>query len=113
MRALPKEVVAMTPDYWLGRRVLVTGANGSIGGWLIETLIGHGAVVAAYDRSPDGALDLHPGLKDRIQLVLGELTDQPKLEAVLSRHRIQTLFHLGAQSNIGFAKLAPTATFDS
>ena len=69
------------PDraFWDGRRVLVTGPNGFIAAWLIETLLDHGAVVFGYDRSPVGTLDLHPGLRDHVELVIGDLTDQPKL----------------------------------
>ena len=65
--------------FWDGRRVLVTGPNGFIAAWLIETLVANGAVVIGYDRSPVGTLDLHPGLRDKVELVIGDLTDQPKL----------------------------------
>ena len=103
------------PDrhFWTGRRVLVTGPNGFIAAWLIETLVEYGAVVVGYDRSAVGTLDLHPGLRDKVELVIGDLTDQPKLERTLSEHGIQTLFHLAGQSSISLSKGSPIPAFES
>jgi CDP-glucose 4,6-dehydratase len=101
------------PHFWKGRRVLVTGASGFICAWLIEALLDLGAEVTGYDRSPVGALDLHPGLKDRIALVLGDLTDQPKIQAILAEREIQTLYHLAAQSSISLSRGSPVPAFES
>jgi CDP-glucose 4,6-dehydratase len=99
--------------FWDGRRVLVTGPNGFIAAWLIETLVDNGAVVIGYDRSPVGTLDLHPGLRDKVDLVIGDLTDQPKLEQTLAAHGVQTLFHLAGQSSISLSKGSPIPAFES
>jgi CDP-glucose 4,6-dehydratase len=101
------------PQFWNGRRVFVTGANGFIPAWLIETLLGYGAEVVGFDRSPTGALDIHPGVLEKITLALGDLTDQPKIEALLDTHQIQTLFHLAAQSSIAISKGSPVPAFES
>ena len=101
------------PHFWQGRRVLVTGPNGFIAAWLIETLLDAGAEVVGFDRSPAGTLDLHPGLRDRIELVIGDLTDQPKLEKALADHGIQTLYHLAAQSSISISSQSPIPAFES
>lgn len=103
----------MTSDFWRGRRVLITGGNGFIGAWLARTLIDLGAQIIVYDRSDSGALDLHDGLKAKVALVTGELTDQPKIEAALTDHRVNTLYHLGAQSSIAISRGSPTPAFDS
>jgi CDP-glucose 4,6-dehydratase len=103
----------MADEFWRGRRVLVTGANGFIGAWLARTLVGLGAVVTGYDKSERGALDLHEGLKGQMELVLGDLTDQPRLQATLAEREIQTLYHLGAQSNISIARGSPVPAFES
>jgi CDP-glucose 4,6-dehydratase len=100
-------------NFWDGRRVLVTGPNGFIAAWLIETLVDNGAVVVGYDRSPVGTLDLHPGLRDRVELVIGDLTDQPKLEKTLAEHGIRTLFHLAGQSSISLSRGSPVPAFES
>jgi CDP-glucose 4,6-dehydratase len=103
------------PDrtFWEGRRVLVTGPNGFIAAWLIETLVENGAQVVGYDRSPVGTLDLHPGLRDKVELVIGDLTDQAKIERTLADHDVQTLFHLAGQSSISLSKGSPIPAFES
>jgi CDP-glucose 4,6-dehydratase len=103
----------MANEFWRGRRVLITGANGFIGAWLAETLVGFGAEVTGYDKSERGALDLHEGLKGQIGLVLGDLTDGKRLENTLVEREIQTLYHLGAQSNISIARGSPVPAFES
>lgn len=103
------------PDrtFWTGRRVLVTGPNGFVAAWLIKALLDHGAEVYGYDRAPHGCLDLHPGLRERVQIKLGDLTDQPKIEALLAENGIQTLVHLAAQSSIAISKGSPIPAFES
>lgn len=101
------------PTFWQGRRVLVTGASGFISAWLIESLVSYGAVVTGYDRSAVGALDLHPGLAGKIDLVLGDLTDQPTIEGVLADRAIQVVYHLAAQSSIAISRGSPVPAFES
>jgi len=100
-------------DYYRGRRVLVTGANGFIGAWLIATLVDLGADVTGYDMAEEGSLGLHPGLRANIRLVLGKTTEQGLLEQVLDRHRVQSVFHLAANSNLSWAKRNPVPVFES
>ena len=103
----------MLEQTFQGRRVLVTGANGFIGAWLIRTLVDLGAEVTGYDMASEGALSLHPGLRERISLELGQTTDQHKVERVLADDRIDVVYHLAANSNLGWAKTNPVAVFDS
>jgi CDP-glucose 4,6-dehydratase len=103
----------MSDAFWQGRRVLITGVQGFIGAWLAADLAERGALVIGYDRAERGALDLHAGLRERMTLVLGELTDQARLQLALDDHRVQTLIHLAAQSNIGVAKGSPVPAFET
>ncbi len=103
----------MIAPFWPSRRVLITGANGFIAAWLAERLLGLGAQIIGFDRSERGALDLHPGLRDRVDLVLGDLTDGPKLEATLAARGIQTLYHLAAQSSIAISRGSPIPAFEA
>jgi CDP-glucose 4,6-dehydratase len=100
-------------DFWRGRRVFVTGANGFIAAWLIRDLVGRGARVVGFDRSDVGALDLHGDLKSRVDIVLGTLTDGPTIERTLREREIQTVYHLAAQSSISIAKGSPVPAFES
>src|SRR5215213_2193569 len=103
----------MFEEYYRGRRVLVTGANGFIGAWLVATLVDLGAEVTGYDLAEEGALSLHAGLRGRVGLVLGKTTEQDKLEQALRDGGVQTVFHLAANSNLGWAKSNPVPVFES
>ncbi len=90
-------------EFWRGRRVFVTGANGFIAAWLTRALVDKGARVTGYDRSDVGALDLHGDLKSKVALVLGDLTDGPLIVRTLREREIETVYHLAAQSSIAIA----------
>ena len=46
------EGVVMNPDFWRGKRVLVTGHTGFKGSWLALWLHEAGAIVAGYSLPP-------------------------------------------------------------
>ena len=103
----------MLEQYFNGRKVLVTGANGFIGAWLIDTLVDLGAQVYGYDMGQEGALSLHPGLRTKIQLAIGQTTNQAFVYEVLATYGIQTVYHLAANSNLGWARSHPVEVFES
>jgi nucleoside-diphosphate-sugar epimerase len=55
----------MTPDFYRGRRVLVTGANGFIGAYLCRRLAADGAQLFAMTRAQHGDLS-EPGVAERV-----------------------------------------------
>lgn len=105
-------------DAWLGeRRVLVTGAAGSIGSALAETL-------AALGRGRRGALlllDHHEhtlfalarqlgarGLE--AEYLLANVRDRRRLEAVFRRARPEVVLHLAALKHVPFGERFPEET---
>lgn len=103
----------MLDNYFRGRRVLVTGANGFIGAWLVATLVDLGAEVTGYDMADQGALSLHPGLREKIFLAIGQTTNQAWFREVLGERGIRTVYHLAANANLGWAKSNPVSVFES
>jgi CDP-glucose 4,6-dehydratase len=108
------EVAEGRKDFWKDRAVLVTGATGLLGSWLTPALIGRGATVVALVR--DGiprSLLVRDGWLDRIATVHGSLTDESLLRRTLAEYSIQTIFHLGAQTLVGVAKVDPVGTLET
>lgn len=99
---------------WEGRRVLVTGATGIIGAWLVKELVSEGVLVVALiqDTNPQSEL-YRSGYIQRVVVVNGALEDVWTLERAINLHEIDTVFHLGAQTIVGVAHRFPLPTFET
>jgi CDP-glucose 4,6-dehydratase len=104
----------MNTAFWLDQPVLVTGASGLVGGWLVRRLVEAGAAVVCLVRDwvPRCEL-LQSDLIDRVTLVRGDVCDQDLLERALGEHEIRTVFHLAAQTIVGIANRNPVSTFET
>lgn len=80
--------------FWQNKSVLVTGASGFLGGWLVRELLVRDAKIIALVRRhrPDAQLTL-AGLDARVKLVIGEVWDKELLEGVMVRERVDVVFH--------------------
>lgn len=101
-------------DFWLDRPVLVTGATGLVGGWLVARLADQGAniVCLVRDDVPDCAL-ARSGDINRVVVARGDVRDQALMERVLGEYEIDTVFHLAAQTIVGVANRNPVSTLDT
>jgi nucleoside-diphosphate-sugar epimerase len=91
---------------WQGRRTVVTGAGGFIGGHLTVALNSAGARVRAFcrynSRGDRGALDwFGPGDTDGVEVLHGDLRDPESVRGALDG--ADTVFHLGAQIAIPYS----------
>lgn len=104
----------MSDQFWKGRSVLVTGATGLLGSWLVPELARRGAEVVALvrDAVPSSKL-VADGWLDRVASVRGGLTDAELLRRAMAEYEVKTVFHLGAQTLVGVAKQDPTSTLDA
>ena len=98
-----------------GRRVLVTGAGGFIGGHLVERLVHEGAAVRALarynSRNERGTLDwLDPDIVAEVDVVLGELRDIESVSAAVAGTEV--VLHLGAQIAIPYSYVNPRDFFE-
>jgi CDP-glucose 4,6-dehydratase len=104
----------VTPGFWRDRRVLVTGATGIVGSWLVRGLLEHGALVVALVRDADPQSELYRGGDiSRISVANGCLEDFKTLERTVNEHEVETVFHLAAQPLVGVAHRYPLHTFES
>jgi CDP-glucose 4,6-dehydratase len=108
------EGLAVNGDAWVDRRVLVTGATGMVGSWLVKELLHRGAYVVAL------VLDLDPQSElvrsrdvERCAVVNGALEHIEIIERAVTVHEVDTVFHLGAQTLVGVAHRAPLGTWEA
>ena len=100
--------------FWPDRRVLVTGASGLLGSWLVRELLERQASVVALVRDDVWKAEFFAsGLAGRVDCVRGELIDSYLLGRALNEYAVQTVFHLGAQAIVGVANRNPVSTFES
>jgi CDP-glucose 4,6-dehydratase len=101
-------------SFWRDRPVLVTGATGLVGGWLVRRLVATGAdiVCLVRDQVPNSEL-YRSRLVDRVRIVAGDLCDQALVERALGEYEIDTVFHLAAQTIVTIANRNPVSTFES
>jgi CDP-glucose 4,6-dehydratase len=97
-----------------GRSVLVTGAYGLLGSWLVKALLEHGARVVALrrDEPPVSALEVMK-LDLRIDVVHGDVTSDGLVARVINEYEIDSVFHLAAQTVVGNAGRAPVPTLET
>lgn len=93
--------------------MLVTGATGLLGGWLVKSLLGAGAIVVVPIRNrTSSSIVVREGLLDQCIIIDGEFTDAALIRSVLEKHTPQTVFHLAAQTQVGTAWQDPVSTFE-
>lgn len=101
-------------DFWRDRPVLVTGATGLLGGWIVKALAELGADVVCLVRDwvPQSEV-VRAGVLERVKVARGDVRDQAVLERVLNEFEIQTVLHLAAQTIVGTANRNPVSTFET
>jgi CDP-glucose 4,6-dehydratase len=95
-------------------RALVTGAHGFAGSWLTKALVEEGATAIALDRGEPAisGLALH-GIESEVAEVRGDLRDAELVSRTISTHRVDSVFHLAAQTIVGAASASPVPTFET
>lgn len=107
-------VEGMKNGFWRDRAVLVTGATGMLGSWLVRRVLGQSASVVCLVRDwvPQSEL-ARTGLIEEVTVVRGEIEDRDLLERTLGEYEIETVFHLAAQTIVTIANRNPISTFES
>jgi len=89
-----------------GRRILVTGAGGSIGTELCSQVAAFApTTLVLFDHAENGLFHLTNTLADRghtqgIHAVVGDVTDRARVEQILEQHRIEIVFHAAAHKHV-------------
>lgn len=101
-------------SFWQDRAVLVTGATGLLGSWLVSRLLDAGANVACLVRDwvPQSELVRSRRIA-QVNVVRGDITDRELLERALGEYEVEVVFHLAAQTIVGIANRNPVSTFSA
>lgn len=107
------EGLAMTPGFWRGKRVLITGHTGFKGVWATQLLARLGSEVHGVALAPDGDLSLFEMLGERnlVSSTIGDITDQDVASRVISKSSPQIVLHMAAQSLVRRSYRSPVETF--
>ena len=97
-----------------GRSILVTGAYGLLGSWLVKELLEGGArvCVVRFDRPARSAL-VSMGLEGELGVIDGDIRTDGLVARVLAEYAVDSVFHLAAQTIVPTANHAPISTFDT
>jgi len=108
------EGLGVTPSFWQGRRVFLTGHTGFKGAWAAAWLSRLGAEVTGFAHAPETEPNLWlllglPGVRS----VIADLNDRAALDRALASARPEVILHFAAQALVRRSYRNPVETFAS
>lgn len=107
-------VAKVEPEFWRGRRVLLTGHTGFKGGWLAIWLARMGAKVTGVALPPDmqpnlfESADIQRNISSSVML---DIRDTTAIAGVVRQSQPEVVLHLAAQPLVRRSYREPLATF--
>lgn len=102
------------PNYpWTGKSVLVTGGCGFIGSHLVEALVAQEAHVWVLDNLQAGKTENVIGVRDSVNLVLGDVRDRDCVRNIVALSHPLYVFHLAANASVPGSVENPTYDFET
>jgi FlaA1/EpsC-like NDP-sugar epimerase len=93
-----------------GKRVLITGAGGSIGSEICHQVAGfEPAELLLLDHDETHLYDVSRSLRNRIepQILLADIRNRERIHTIFTRHRPEVVFHAAAHKHVPFLESHP------
>lgn len=114
MSTLEEQIPVSTRGFWAGKTVVVAGATGFLGGWLVRRLLEYDAKVITLVRDPEKLSHVvMESLLDRTTVERGSVDDERFLERVFKRHEIDVFFHAAYGADVNRVLREPVECFRS
>ncbi|WP_428311604.1 CDP-glucose 4,6-dehydratase [Hydrocarboniphaga sp.] len=104
---------AISPAFWSGKRVFLTGHTGFKGSWLSLWLQAMGAKVSGFALAPETQPSLFDEAKvaDGMQSRFGDIRDYEALSAALREAQPEIVIHMAAQALVRYSYTHPVETY--
>lgn len=97
------------------KTILVTGGAGSIGSEIVRQILVHSPhKVIVIDQAESAAYDLeielrqkHPLLTDKLEIVIGDVTNEKHMHSIFDRFRPEIIFHAAAYKHVPLMESNP------
>jgi CDP-glucose 4,6-dehydratase len=105
----------VSPEFWSGKRVLLTGHTGFKGGWLSLWLQSMGVKLVGYSLSPPTSPNLFEiaEIGNGMTSVIGDIRQLDKMQKVFAEHRPEIVIHMAAQPLVRYSYQNPVETYST
>lgn len=102
-------------NFWVNKKILVTGHTGFKGGWLTVWLSSLGAKVVGYALPPETSPSFYKAAKveEYAESIIGDIRDFEKFKKVLVSANPDIVFHMAAQPLVRRSYDEPRETFET
>lgn len=105
----------ISPEFYRGKRVLITGHTGFKGTWLCRVLLNMGAQITGYSLMPPTNPNLFSlaGIQSNINSIIGDVRDLNSLKEVFLATQPELVLHLAAQPLVRDSYQNPHYTYET
>lgn len=105
----------MTPGFWRGKRVFLTGHTGFKGSWMSLWLQSLGAELTGYALLPPTQPSLFEEARvaEGMRSVVGDIRDLPSLQQAMLAARPEIVIHMAAQPLVRYSYQNPVETYST
>ncbi|MBT8519998.1 CDP-glucose 4,6-dehydratase [Polynucleobacter paneuropaeus] len=104
----------VSPSFWSGKRVFMTGHTGFKGGWLSLWLTSMGAKVTGYALAPNTKPNFFElvGVEASLERShIGDIRDLEKLQKAMLQAKPEIVIHMAAQPLVRYSYVNPVETY--